>query len=411
MGCSVSKADNEPVVLMCRERKQFIKQAVDQRYALAAAHVEYIRALGGIGEALRVFAEKETLLLSSSVPPSPSEKKSSEPVVGPEKSSTTSSLHLHSDSHSHHSHSHSGSHSHHSHSHSGSPAGSPASPLHDYGTWESPPMYTSPSRMDYLRSGGTPSRTYEERPFSPERVTGDFYPGASQSQSQSEMGSFFGIPFGSAPAPASPPRPAYSPNHPPPPPSPPRNQAWDFFNPFIAVGIYPNYNQSRPSHASEGSSRDSSRVREEEGIPDLEDEDQGEDPKSQLQRDKKAAGKSQATDTQSPDPVAETSTRSVAHPEPEESVEDKVPTNDREDEDREKENEQIGALPVDGAAVSGETNDRALFVTQRTRNLLEVITEIEVQFKRAQDSGKEVSKMLETNRVPYRPRYTLFKGS
>lgn len=410
MGCSVSKADNEPVVLMCRERKQFIKQAVDQRYALAAAHVEYIRALGGIGEALRVFAEKETLLLSSSVPPSPSEKKSSEPVVGPEKSSTTSSLHLHSDSHSHHSHSHSGSHSHHSHSHSGSPAGSPASPLHDYGTWESPPMYTSPSRMDYLRSGGTPSRTYEERPFSPERVTGDFYPGASQSQSQSEMGSFFGIPFGSAPAPASPPRPAYSPNHPPPPPSPPRNQAWDFFNPFIAVGIYPNYNQSRPSHASEGSSRDSSRVREEEGIPDLEDEDQGEDPKSQLQRDKKAAGKSQATDTQSPDPVAETSTRSVAHPEPEESVEDKVPTNDREDEDREKENEQIGALPVDGAAVSGETNDRALFVTQRTRNLLEVITEIEVQFKRAQDSGKEVSKMLETNRVPYRPRYTLFKA-
>lgn len=408
MGCSVSKADNEPVVLMCRERKHFIKQAVDQRYALAAAHVEYIRALGGIGEALTGFAEKETLLLSSSVPPSPPEKKSSEPVVGPEKSSTTSSLHLHSDSHSHHSHSHSGSHSHHSHSHSASPPGSPASPLHDYGHWESPRSYTSPSRMNYLRSGGTPSRTYEERPFSPERVTGDFYPGASQSQSQ--MDNFFGIPFGSAPAPASPPGPSYSPNHPPPPPSPPRNQAWDFFNPFIAVDMYPNYNQSRPSHASEGSSRDSSRVREEEGIPDLEDEDQGEDAKTQLQRNKNAAGKSQATDTRSPDPVAETSTRSVAHPEPEESIEEKVPTNGREDEGREKENEQTGALPVDEAAVSGENNDRALFVTQRTRNLLEVIKEIEVQFKRAQDSGKEVSKMLETNKVPYRPRYTLLKA-
>jgi len=416
MGCSMSKGDDEPVVLMCRERKQFIKQAVDHRYALAAAHVEYIQALGGIGQALRVFAEQETLLLSSSVPPSPvmssSEKKSSEPIVGPEKSSTTSSLHLHSDSHSHHSHSHSGSHSHHSHSHSASPVGSPASPLQEYRHWESPSLYTSPPRMDYLRSGNTPSRTYEERPFSPERVTWDSYAGASQSQADN----FFGIPMVSAPAPASPPGPSYSPNHPPPPPSPPRNQTWDFFNPFISVDtMYPFYNQSGPSPASEGSSRDSSRVREEEGIPDLEDEDQGEDTKTKLQREKKAAGKSQATDTQSSDPVAETSTRSVAHPEPEESVEEKVPINNREDEDREKNKGQTGALPVDEAAVesgavSGGNNDHALFVTQRNRVLLEVIKEIEDQFKRAQDSGKEVSKMLETNKVPYRPRFTLLKA-
>ena len=60
MGCSMSKADDEPVVSMCKERKHFIKQAVDQRYALAAAHVEYLQALGGIGEALRVFAQGET---------------------------------------------------------------------------------------------------------------------------------------------------------------------------------------------------------------------------------------------------------------------------------------------------------------------------------------------------------------
>lgn len=413
MGCSMSKADDEPVVSMCKERKHFIKQAVDQRYALAAAHVEYLQALGGIGEALRVFAQGETQLLSSSVPPSPvissSEKKSSEPVAGPDKSSTTSSLHLHSDSHSHHSHSHSDSHSHHSHSHSASPAASPASPLQDYGHWESPSTYTSPPRMDYLRSGGMPSRTYEERARSPERATWDF-------SGASHMDSFFGNPMPSAPAPASPPRPLYSPNHPLPPPPPSGNQAWDFFNPFISVeNMYPFYNQSRPRSASEGSSRDSSRVREEEGIPDLEDEDQGEDTKTKLQRDIKAAGKSQATDTRSADPVAETSMRSVAHPEPEESVEEKVPSNTGEDEDREKNKGQTGAFPVDEAAVesgapSGGNNDQAPFVTQRTRDLVEVIKEIEDQFKRAQDSGKEVSKMLETNRVPYRPRYSLLKG-
>lgn len=107
--------------------------------------------------------------------------------------------------------------------------------------------------------------------------------------------------------------------------------------------------------------------------------------------------------------------RSVAHPEPEESVEEKVPSNTGEDEDREKNKGQTGAFPVDEAAVesgapSGGNNDQAPFVTQRTRDLVEVIKEIEDQFKRAQDSGKEVSKMLETNRVPYRPRYSLLKG-
>lgn len=419
MGCSMSKADDEPVVSMCKERKHFIKQAVDQRYALAAAHVEYLQALGDIGEALRVFAQGETQLLSASVPPSPvissSEKKSSEPVAGPDKSSTTSSLHLHSDSRSHHSHSRSDSHSHHSHSHSASPAGSPASPQQDYGHWESPSTYTSPPRMNYLRSGGTPSRTYEERPRSPESATWDF-----SGASQSGMDNLFGIPMVSAPAPASRPGPSYSPNHPPPPPSPPRNQAWEFFNPFNSFensfeNMYPLYNQSRPRSASEGSSRDSSRVREEEGIPDLEDEDQGENTKTKLQRDIKAAGKSQVTDTRSADPVAETSMRSAAHPEPEESVEEKVPTNNGKDEDREKNKEQTGALPVDEAAVesgapSGGNNDQPVFVTQRTRDLVEVIKEIEDQFKRAQDSGKEVSKMLETNRVPYRPRFSLFKA-
>jgi hypothetical protein len=230
-------------IVVVVQRKQFIKQVVDHRYALVAAHVEYIQALGGIGQALRVFAELETLLLSFSVPPSPvmssSEKKSSEPIVGPEKSSTTSSLHLHSDSHSHHSHSHSGSHSHHSHSHSTSPGGSPASPLKEYRHWESPPLYTSPPRMDFLRSGNTPSRTYEERPFPPERVTWDSYSDASQSQADS----FCGISLVSAPALASSPGPSYSPNHPPP--SPPVTKHGIFFKSTHFGGYHVSLLQSK----------------------------------------------------------------------------------------------------------------------------------------------------------------------
>lgn len=63
MGCSNSKTSmkkkNEPLHL-CKERKRFVKQAMDSRCALAAAHVSYIRSLRTIGACLRQYAEAET---------------------------------------------------------------------------------------------------------------------------------------------------------------------------------------------------------------------------------------------------------------------------------------------------------------------------------------------------------------
>ncbi|KAL1190326.1 Protein ALTERED PHOSPHATE STARVATION RESPONSE 1 [Cardamine amara subsp. amara] len=65
MGCSNSKTsmkkkkNNEPLHL-CKERKRFVKQAMDSRCALAAAHVSYIRSLRNIGICLRHYAEAET---------------------------------------------------------------------------------------------------------------------------------------------------------------------------------------------------------------------------------------------------------------------------------------------------------------------------------------------------------------
>ncbi|CAH8273880.1 unnamed protein product [Arabidopsis lyrata] len=63
MGCSNSKTSmkkkNEPLHL-CKERKRFVKQAMDSRCALAAAHVSYIRSLRNIGACLRQYAEAET---------------------------------------------------------------------------------------------------------------------------------------------------------------------------------------------------------------------------------------------------------------------------------------------------------------------------------------------------------------
>ncbi|CDY42005.1 BnaA01g05770D [Brassica napus] len=82
MGCSNSKEastkkkkKNEPL-LLCKERKRFVKQAIDSRCALAAAHVSYVRSLRNIGARLRQYAEAETV---AAVASSPSHNSSSYP--------------------------------------------------------------------------------------------------------------------------------------------------------------------------------------------------------------------------------------------------------------------------------------------------------------------------------------------
>lgn len=65
MGSGSSKADKNEALRLCKERRRFIKQAIDSRYALAAAHVSYVQSLRNIGIALRRFAEAEVLIESS----------------------------------------------------------------------------------------------------------------------------------------------------------------------------------------------------------------------------------------------------------------------------------------------------------------------------------------------------------
>ncbi|XP_044475573.1 nitrate regulatory gene2 protein [Mangifera indica] len=72
MGCGGSKIDDLPLVTLCRERKEFLKQASEQRYALAAAHLSYFYSLKDVGEAFRKFVEEELVIGGSgSSPDSP----------------------------------------------------------------------------------------------------------------------------------------------------------------------------------------------------------------------------------------------------------------------------------------------------------------------------------------------------
>ncbi|GLT67691.1 hypothetical protein SLA2020_399800 [Shorea laevis] len=57
MGCTQSRIENEEAVNRCKERKQFMKDAVASRNAFAAAHSSYAVALKNTGAALSDFAQ------------------------------------------------------------------------------------------------------------------------------------------------------------------------------------------------------------------------------------------------------------------------------------------------------------------------------------------------------------------
>lgn len=65
MGATNSRGEKNEALNMCKERKRFIKVAIDSRYDLAASHVSYIQSLRNVGVALRRYAEAEVLVESS----------------------------------------------------------------------------------------------------------------------------------------------------------------------------------------------------------------------------------------------------------------------------------------------------------------------------------------------------------
>ncbi|CAN8247042.1 unnamed protein product [Cochlearia groenlandica] len=65
MGASTSRIDEDKALQLCRERKKFVQQALDGRCLLAAAHVSYVQSLKSTGTALRRFAETEVPVESS----------------------------------------------------------------------------------------------------------------------------------------------------------------------------------------------------------------------------------------------------------------------------------------------------------------------------------------------------------
>lgn len=60
MGTSSSKIEDDKALALCRERKRLVRQALDGRCLLADAHVSYIQSLRNTGTALRKFVDPES---------------------------------------------------------------------------------------------------------------------------------------------------------------------------------------------------------------------------------------------------------------------------------------------------------------------------------------------------------------
>lgn len=65
MGATNSKVEEDKALQLCRERKKFVKRALNGRCSLAATHFTYIESLTIIGNALRRFVEPEATIESS----------------------------------------------------------------------------------------------------------------------------------------------------------------------------------------------------------------------------------------------------------------------------------------------------------------------------------------------------------
>ncbi|KAH0743674.1 hypothetical protein KY290_031667 [Solanum tuberosum] len=372
MGCSSSKLDDEEAVQLCKDRKKFIKQAVEQRMRFASGHLAYIHAMERVSAALRDYVEvdepREFLLDSFKTPPFTPVKKVSPGFISIEPKSF-SVTHL-------------------------KPERKPKSTI----------------KINYLRSGGNPAVSVEERPRSPETVRIQAYSPVHQYG----MDSFFSMQS----SPMNPSIFQYSPNNRPnlPPPSPQTSQ-WDFFwNPFSSLDYYgyPMRNNNLEQTILDDDNDGLRQVREQEGIPELEEE-------------------TEVEETDHGEDVKEDRTKGVHSCDKDEVMVEDVDDDDDDDDDSDEEEtddehenvphiqellskpnqtttvaktQNVGQLSNKETAVADpeakeETPGFTVYVNRRPTSMSEVIKDLESQFMIACNSAKEVSTVLEAIRAQY----------
>ncbi|KAK9705844.1 hypothetical protein RND81_07G086500 [Saponaria officinalis] len=227
MGCNTSKLDDEEAVQMCKDRKKFIKQALEHRTKFASGHIAYIQSLKRVSVALREYIEGDE----------------------PREFSLDSFV---------------------------TPPFTPVKKLNPKFITISPKCLSAPAlqskeqssvQINYYRPSGTASVSVEERPQSPDTYRVHSYSSMPQygfdgffSMESPQMNTSY---YSSSPY-----------NRPDLPPPSPQNSQWDFFwNPFSSLDYYGYPTRSSLEHQTiiDDDPVGLRQVREEEGIPDLEE--------------------------------------------------------------------------------------------------------------------------------------------
>ncbi|KAK9135832.1 hypothetical protein Syun_015162 [Stephania yunnanensis] len=313
MGCAVSKLHEEDdVVSICKERKRLLKSAVELRYALADAHCKYSHSLCAVSAALKLFVTWH------SPPTSSSQYLITFPPPCP-SSPTASTTTI-------------------------------SNPLFLQQTPTKPTTQeaiacsdsTDDSSDTYSSDGKVGVGEVEEAEVGAEEVFEYYYRGVV----------------------------------PPPMPSPQREFGWDFFNPFDVMrggGVVGGF---RRISDEDDDDEDLRAVREEEGIPELEEEE--------VERERGERKEVLVEESVVVDVVNKAHNKECCF------------------HDEEEDEEEMKSMNSVVGVMNHQKDQNGLSVVDtpaRGRELLEALQDVQDHFSRAYDSAKEVSRMLEVNRV------------
>ncbi|KAF7152115.1 hypothetical protein RHSIM_Rhsim01G0120300 [Rhododendron simsii] len=386
MGCSTSKLDNEEAVQICKDRKGFIKQAVEHRTSFASGHVAYVQSLKKVSAALRDYVEgdepREFLLDSYNLSPFTPIKNSSAGFI------------------------------------SVTPKSSSVTPL------QSETKHKSTLKINYLRSGGNQAVTVEAAPQSPETVRIETYSpppmhqygmdGLFPMQSSPMMSSSF---FSYSPSNRPnfpPPSPQtsqwdYRPNIPPP---SPQTSQWDlFWNPFSSLDYYGYPTRSSLDQTVLDDDITGLRqVREEEGIPELEEETEheGSDKNLNMPKERANIGVNRAREevlVEDGDSDSDDSDNGVESGTEEEHEVEGLRSRGRQNVEVAKA-QNIGQVSNQETAIGDREGNKeppgfTVYVNRRPTSMAEVIKDLETQFTIICSAANEVSAMLEASRAQY----------
>ncbi|KAL5788972.1 hypothetical protein ACOSP7_005921 [Xanthoceras sorbifolium] len=451
MGCTNSKLDDLPAVALCRQRCGFLDEAIQQRFLLAETHIAYVQSLKQVGQSLNNFISNQDGGGGGGGGEPPSPKMNLPPTKKGETSGSSGGVDIREaaavSKGAHHSHSNSGGHieflSDPDDDESGSGSGSGSfshhsSPLHDH---DHPGQFQYMNRdanymmmmgedreslggfththMNFMKNKAKPSIVYEQKPMSPKTVqyhqmgesSSSSYnpypypnpnPYPSNYSSNSSSDPYFGYPnpppsygggyYGMPPSYVGGPGAASSSKPPsPPPPSPPRASAWEFLNPFESYDkYYPPYTSSR--HSKE--------LREEEGIPELEEDSPYEPVKKVHVAEKFVDGGGGGGVVGGDEGGDGSSVESDA----EEFQYQTRPSVDN------HEGVEYEVHVVEKKVVDGERSEEPRNAARaNSRDAPDVAKEIEVHFARASESGNEIANILEVGKLPYGRKHVTSK--